>query len=212
MLVGVVGFQGSGKDTVGQFLIDSYGFQRDSFAKPLKDAVAAIFGWCREMMEGQSRISREWREQEDQFWSEVLGHTVTPRWAMQHLGTNVIREHLHPDIWVLSMKRRVQDKLSNKQKIVITDCRFPNEIQALRDLGGIIIRVVRGAEPQWVEDARLANGGDKDALDRMLEKWKIHESEWAWIGQRFDHEILNNGDIDTLKAKVNNVLFEGSGF
>lgn len=208
MLVGVVGFQGSGKDTVGQFLIDSYSFQKDSFAKPLKDAVAAIFGWSREMMEGQSHVSRQWREQEDQYWSEILEKAVTPRWAMQYLGTNIIREHLHPDIWVLSMKRRVQDKLSNKQKIVITDCRFPNEIQALRDLGGIIIRVVRGNEPEWVEDARLANGGDVDARVRMVEKWKVHESEWAWIGQHFDHIITNNGDIDTLKAKVNAVLFE----
>lgn len=209
-LVGVVGFQSSGKDTIGRFLIEKHNFQKDSFAKPLKDACAAIFGWSRELMEGQSHTSRAWREEEDSFWSEVFQHSVSPRWAMQYVGTNIMREHIHPDIWVLSMKRRVQDKLSNNQKIVITDCRFPNEIQAIRDLGGIIIRVIRGKEPEWIEDALLANNSDQDAINRMHTKWKIHESEWSWIGQHFDYVIHNNGDIDNLKLTINSLLFEGT--
>ena len=70
MLIGLVGLISSGKDTVANRLVSHHGFIQDSFAKSLKDAVSNIFGWSREMLEGNTKESRAWREQPDKFWSE----------------------------------------------------------------------------------------------------------------------------------------------
>ena len=65
LIIGICGFQGSGKDTVADYLVNTHDFRRISFAGTLKDAVSAIFGWDRELLEGRTRESREWREQID---------------------------------------------------------------------------------------------------------------------------------------------------
>ena len=71
MIVGLVGFIGSGKDSVAKHFVNS-GFTRDSFAAPLKDAVSSIFNWPREMLEGDTEQSRIFRESKDQWWSSKL--------------------------------------------------------------------------------------------------------------------------------------------
>ncbi len=53
-IIGIVGFKGAGKDTAGNFFEQNHGFDPDSFAAPLKDAVAAIFGWPRHLLEGDT--------------------------------------------------------------------------------------------------------------------------------------------------------------
>ena len=91
MLIGLVGLIGSGKDTVAERLVTQHGFERDSFAKSLKDATASIFGWDRELLEGNTKESREWREQPDIFWSKKFNKEITPRWVLQYFGTEVCR-------------------------------------------------------------------------------------------------------------------------
>ena len=59
MIIGITGFIGSGKDTAANYLVAQHGFRRDSFAGALKDAVAQIFGWDRELLEGTTKSSRE---------------------------------------------------------------------------------------------------------------------------------------------------------
>ena len=71
MIVGFVGFIGSGKDTAADYLVNSYGFRRDSFANTLKDAVANVFGWDRTLLEGRTKEAREWREQVDPWLSLI---------------------------------------------------------------------------------------------------------------------------------------------
>ena len=82
MLIGLVGLIGSGKDTVADFLVKDHEFQRDSFAKSLKDAVSAIFGWDRQLLEGATQESRMWRERIDPYWSNKLDRAVTPRYVL----------------------------------------------------------------------------------------------------------------------------------
>ncbi len=69
ILIGVVGFMGSGKDTVADMLIDR-GFIKDSFARTLKDAASVLFGWDRQMLDGTTVESRQWRERPDTFWAK----------------------------------------------------------------------------------------------------------------------------------------------
>ncbi len=70
MLIGIVGLISSGKDTVAERLVQEHNFKKDSFAKSLKDAVSSMFNWDREMLEGKTAESREWRERPDAFWSK----------------------------------------------------------------------------------------------------------------------------------------------
>lgn len=125
MIIGITGFIGSGKDTAADYLCTFHGFKRVSFAGTLKDAVAAVFGWDRDLLEGSTKMSREWREQVDEWWANRLDIPhLTPRWVLQQWGTEVCRNGFHNDIWVASVENKLRMTQDN---IVITDCRFANE-------------------------------------------------------------------------------------
>ena len=94
-IIGITGTVGSGKDTIADYLQNIHQFRRESFAHTLKDAVAAVFGWDRELLEGRTRESREWREQVDPWWTARLNIPVTPRLVLQVWGTEEIgRAHV----------------------------------------------------------------------------------------------------------------------
>lgn len=208
MIVGFVGFIGSGKDTAADYLVNSHGFRRDSFAATLKDAVSAVFGWDRTLLEGRTAASREWRDQVDTWWSKRLNIAhLTPRWVLQHWGTDVLRRGFNDDIWIASLENKM---LRTTDNIVISDVRFPNEIKAIRQAGGRVFRIKRGAEPEWYETARILNQGQTN-MNWTMAKLKmadlnIHNSEWAWIGQRFDAEVDNNGTIDQFCEQLKNLV------
>ena len=214
MVIGVVGLIGSGKDTIADYLVNVHGFRRDSFAATLKDAVSAVFGWDRDMLEGRSRHSREWREQPDAWWSARLGREITPRWILQHWGTEVCRHGFHDDIWIASLENKLRSTTDN---IVISDCRFPNEIQAIRAAQGRVIWVQRGALPPWYECALRENTTDPDQQwiledhgQLMSQVWPgIHASEWSWIGTDFDSILDNNSSLDYLYQQVDDLIDQG---
>ena len=208
MIIGVCGFIGSGKDTVADYLTNFHGYRRESFANSLKDAVAYVFGWDRTMLEGRTKQAREWREQVDPWWSERLNMpNLTPRWVLQYWGTEVCRKAFHDDIWIASLENKLRN---SKDDIVISDCRFPNEIKSIKDAGGIVVRVVRGPEPEWYRDAADMNAGDR-CMNYMtakvrMQKLGIHASETAWVGTKFDHILDNNSTIDDLFAQVKDLV------
>jgi hypothetical protein len=203
-IIGIVGFIGSGKDTVADYLVNFYGFRRESFANSLKDAVAQVFGWDRDMLEGRSKQSREWRETKDEWWSKRLKQEITPRWVLQYWGTEVIRKGFHDDMWVASLENRLRQSTDD---VVITDCRFPNEIKAIHNAGGKVVRIKRGPEPAWFADARSMNRGPSHNMNWALskhniEKLDIHASETAWVGQKFDIVLNNDGSLDELYNQI----------
>lgn len=202
-VIGLVGFKGCGKDTVANILA-SHGYKKDSFAAPLKDAVAQIFSWDREMVEGATTESRDWRERPDSYWSESFGYDVLPREVLQKFGTESMRNVFHPDIWVRSLLRRIEK--SESRKFVISDVRFQNEIEAIQQFGGLIVRVRRGPDPNWMLIAEQANRGYQDALDVMTNHYKVHRSEWDWIGCEFDYIIENNGTLDDLARSTLSIV------
>jgi hypothetical protein len=208
MIIGVCGFIGSGKDTIADYLTNFHGFRRESFANSLKDAVAHVFGWDRTMLEGRTKTAREWREQVDPWWAERLNMpNLTPRWVLQYWGTEVCRRAFHDDIWIASLENKLRN---SKDDIVISDCRFPNEIKSIKAAGGIVIRVKRGDDPAWYNDAADMNAGDRClnyslAKGRMA-KLEIHASETAWVGTKFDAVLLNDTTIDDLFARVKDLV------
>ena len=198
MIIGVCGLIGSGKDTIADYLVNIHQFRRDSFAATLKDAVSAVFGWDRDMLEGRSKHSREWREQRDDWWSKRLNREITPRWVLQYWGTEVCRHGFHDDIWIASLENKLR---TTQDDVIISDCRFPNEISAIRAQGGYVIRVMRGADPDWF-DAAAQHLHHGIAVPAGLP----HQSEWAWAGTAFDAVIDNNSSLENLYAQVNCLL------
>lgn len=208
MIIGICGFIGSGKDTIADYLVNTHQFRRESFANTLKDAVSAVFGWDRDMVEGRTKQAREWREQRDEWWSERLGREITPRLILQLWGTEVCRRGFHDDIWIASLENKLR---SSTDHVVISDCRFPNEIKAIRDAGGIIIWVKRGPLPDWYEAAESMNRGDVGNMTWAISTDKIkrlgiHASETSWVGTKFDAELDNNSTLDDLFAQVEELL------
>ena len=214
MIIGVCGFIGSGKDTIADYLVNIHQFRRESFANTLKDAVAQVFGWDRDMLEGRTRQSREWREQVDPWWAKRLNMpNLTPRWILQYWGTEVCRRAFHDDIWIAALENKLR---SSNDDIVISDCRFPNEIKSIKAAGGIVVRVARGAEPDWYDAAVSANRGPNGntswAISRAkLERLNVHASESAWVGTKFDAEVDNNSSMDHLLNQINNLVLDLQG-
>jgi hypothetical protein len=203
-VIAICGFIGSGKDTVADFLVNDFGYKRMSFAGTLKDAVAAVFGWDRELLEGRTSEGREWRETIDPWWAKRLDMpNLTPRLILQLWGTEVCRQGFHTDIWVASIENQLRN---TKENIVISDCRFPNEIDAMRNAGARVGWVKRGMLPDWYTQACWANRGDVEAVVH-LEALGIHLSETSWVGTKFDFEVENNGTLDELKAKTKLLVY-----
>ena len=213
MIIGIMGFIGSGKDTVADYLANIHQFRRESFASTLKDSVAAVFGWDRTLLEGRTRQSREWRETVDPWWANRLNlPQLTPRWVLQQWGTEVVRKSFHDDTWIASLENKIR-KITDD--VVISDCRFVNEIQAIRNQGGIVVRVTRGEVPPWYNWAVEYNNSAIMRRGEMMRtaeqeespiKYKIHLSEWAWAGTKFDHVFQNNGTLDELYKNINDLV------
>jgi hypothetical protein len=211
MIVGFVGFIGSGKDTAADYLVNFHGYRRDSFANTLKDAVACVFGWDRTLLEGRTKEAREWREQVDTWWAERLKMpNLTPRLMLQLWGTEVCRTGFHDDIWIASLENKMRKTGDN---IVISDVRFPNEIKAIHNAGGIVVRIKRGDDPEWYDAAvsynRGPDGNSTWSLSKShLDKLKIHASETAWVGRDIDHTVYNDTTIDALFEQIKNLVLD----
>lgn len=203
MLIGICGFQGAGKDTFANLLVEQFSFSKFSFASATKDILSTIFGWERHLLEGDTTESRVFRETIDLWWSEKLNiPDLTPRKMLQTIGTNLFREHFNENIWIRVVEKKILSELKKNStgNIIISDCRFPNEIQMVRDLGGIIVYIERN-KPLWFDDYK--NGLNVDIPQIKL----LHPSETSWIREKFDHVINNNSNnIDQYKQEIINFI------
>lgn len=179
MIIGLCGKSGVGKDTIADILVEHFNFTKLAFAKTLKDVVSLIFHWDRSLLEGSSEYSRIWRETIDEWWAERLNIPhLTPRWVLQHIGTETFRQHFHNDIWIASFERQ----LSIAGHCVITDIRFPNELDLIKKMGGFIITVSRPTQ-------------NITSSNHVSESFQVSENQ-------YEFEIFNNSSIKDLESQV----------
>ena len=192
MIIGICGLIGSGKGTVADILVENHNFQKLSFADKLKDGVSAVFGWDRQMLEGDNDESRQWREEKDRFWSKETGKTITPRLILQLFGTDCMRNGYFDGIWVSLVKQKIIDNPDTNW--VIPDVRFPNEVKMIQNAQGEVWQVRRGDLPVWFTDKR----------DNGIEPTDVHASEWAWIDrdESFEQIIQNDDSLEELLKKI----------
>jgi hypothetical protein len=207
MIIGINGYSGSGKDTVGtiiQYLnckepqtsiekicanYSEYEYWLDEqsdweirkFAGKLKDIAEHLTGIHIDKFEDQefkkTNLGPEWDYQIDEFNTPTK---MTVRDFLQKLGTDAMRMGLHDNVWVNALMADYDEELN----WIITDVRFENEAQAIKDRDGIIIRVDRpGVSP--IND---------------------HPSEIGLDDWKFDYRIANVSDIFALKQTVEQIL------
>ena len=226
MIIGINGRINSGKDTVGNLIKEincENNWEIKKFARKLKETASLLTGipvekfedqefkktfldshWNKEIFENKTSLDKD-----NKAYNKSIVKPMTVRELLQILGTDALRNNLHPDTWVNALmcyyipilnynnlKEAVGEMIWGEEtgqvaniqypNWIITDMRFPNEMQAVKANSGITIRVVR---PH-----------DKDIpLD-------LHPSETALDNAEFDYEIVNDGTIEDLKKKVEGII------
>ena len=175
-LIALCGFQGSGKDSCADAITGQHGpYQRYALASPVKRICEIAFGLTWDEMEGD----RELKEATlDRYPYD------SPRHLMQVVGTDLFRNAGGwPTIWVEAMKRYVSGGMDRGEHFVISDLRFPNEAQAVHDLGGYVIRVNR--------------------TDRPVDLSAVHESEKYIPLLPVHHDIYAaTGELEALCLQI----------
>ena len=196
MIIGICGLIGSGKGTVADILVENHNFTKLSFADRLKDGVASVFNWDRDMLEGDTDRSRIWREKIDEYWTNETGFDVTPRLILQLFGTDCMRNGFFDGIWVSLVKKQIIE--NPETNYIIPDVRFPNEVKMIHSVQGQVWQTRRGELPDWFIDKR----------DNNIDPITVHASEWAWIDQdsAFEQIIQNDGSLDELQNTVEKII------
>ena len=206
-IIGLVGFKGSGKNTVGEYLVVNHGFTAMSFAAAVKNTVAALWGWPRHLLEGDTQESRIWREEQDDYWTNRIGKRITPREQLQFLSTELVKNQIHDDFWLMRLRQQLME---NPSSVTITDVRFPNEIKMIQELGGEVWLVQREPMPLYYKQAvwfnRQRKWIQKLSLPFLWRLKGVHESERAWIGTKFDRVLGNNSSLENLFEQVEDFM------
>lgn len=164
-VIALTGLAGSGKSTASKYLVEKHGYQLVKFAGPLKDMCRAV-GMTEDEIEGSYK---------EVPLSYLCGKS--PRQFMQLLGTQFGRDCIGKNFWTGLWIRAVGRILADGGRVVVDDCRFPNEADEVRKLGGVVWKLV-------------GRGGIAGA----------HESE-AGCG-RPDMDIHNTGVISDLHCQI----------
>lgn len=168
-IIGVAGLANSGKDTLADYIIanKNKSFSKYAFAKPIKDMMINCLGFSEEQCYNQ-----ELKQTVDNFWG------LSPREVMLLVGTKLFRENWRYDFWVKLMEKKIID--NPNQNMIISDVRFPNEAELIRQYGGKIIVVHRKNNNIKVN----------------------HVSESGLPKELVDYNIYNDSDLNDYYKKI----------
>lgn len=166
-----------GKDSAATYLADNYGFAHDAFAHSLKEGIGrGVFGLSDDQLYGPQHI----KETLDPFWQ------LTPRYILQHAGTEAMRHAFGADIWVRTMLRRAHHR---EVPTVVSDMRFISEADAIKDNDGFVIRVDRNIPY------------DPSIDEHQSETDLAAYAGWDWV-------INNDGTLESLYEKLDLLMKE----
>lgn len=174
-LVGLIGYARAGKDTLAAELVAGYGYRRIAFADPLREVALRldpIIG-PNDDVDYSDRL----RGTVEAFgWEYTKTFFPEARRLLQNIGAS-LRDLIDENLWLDTAMRQVD---SHAGPVVVTDVRYPNEARAIRERGGILVRVVRRGNYPVNE----------------------HDSETALDHQVVDLIIRNGGTVDELREKA----------
>ena len=189
--IALVAKRKSGKSTVAEMLVRSHGFTRMALAGPLKDsAVEMLNAWL--AGQGVSRNAVRGRviiRQSDKpiTRDELEANKATFRPLLEWLGTTFGREYLRtPERWI----EQFSEALPSDTRVVVDDMRQPNEADALRAMGFVIVRIERPETERLAELARCGEPMGVMASERFIDQIEA------------DAVIDNTGDLSHLEAQV----------
>ncbi len=192
MIICLSGLAGSGKDTVALMLRNDFDVAIVALADPMKEFVHEVFGFTHDQLWGPS----EMRNAVDERWG------VSPRHVLQSLGTEWGRT-MHPELWLrygLKSAERILKRSRGvrilEPTVVITDCRFVNEVQFFKKAGAKLVRILRPASA-GLEGAAGVH---------------VSETEQGAIPDAdFDHVLINDGTLDELLGRVEKMMHKLRG-
>lgn len=213
-------------------------YKTKKFADKLKDTICLWIGCTREQLEDrkfkEAPLPEAWWKYTDGVTSvdyltgdtsildgyNIVVQKTTPRILLQQLGTECGRDIIHNNIWVNATMSEYKDT----ENWMITDCRFPNEAEAVHTEGGITIRVNRPIQERFPElweeyignsEALKKYGDEEDFLvwlkthDEDMWKKLTHASEVSLDSYGdFTYTIDNNGTFEDLIEKVREILVQ----
>lgn len=182
--MGLIGKKRSGKDSLAATLIEEFGFERFAFADPLKEAVLAVNPLVCDGGTAESPRLRRLQDVVSAYGWEAAKENREVRRLLQNYGV-AIRE-IEPDFWVRATLDRALRHANSTGPVVVTDCRFPNEAQEIRDAGGVVVRIVRPG--QRSDDT--------------------HASEVALDDYVPDHVVVNSGTLGDLAKSARALVRE----
>lgn len=193
MIIGLAGFARTGKDTVGKMLIENHNFTRISFASPVYKGLydfnpvvaTKIFYHRTELGNSPEAIKIRLQEIVDSIgWERAKVEYEEIRTLLQRYGTEAGRNIHGQDCWVKLACEKI--KAEPNVNFVVTDVRFPNEVQALKALGAVLVQVTR----------------------KGVTSVNNHISDKGLPDEMFNHFIRNNGTLEDLKLRVNELIQE----
>jgi len=189
-IIGITGYKRSGKDTVGDYIVKNYNYQRLAFADPIKMLCKHVFAFTNEQLETDRK------EDIDEYWKH------SPRELLQKIGTELFRErlpqiceHIESNIWINSLKYKIMlsyEENPQNNKFIVTDVRFPNEEQFIKEMNGILIKVNRN-------ELKHNDNEHKHKSEQYIEKIEA------------DYIVNNDDTIGELYNKVNKLYNKING-
>jgi hypothetical protein len=173
MIIGLSGYAQSGKDTVAGMLIGLYGYDNRAFASKIKELLIEINPNLNNYFDLKGAVDAV-------SWDQAK-LSVEVRRLLQDLGVGA-RKIFGEDFWV----SQTLSGVNPGDKIVVTDVRYPNEAQAVKDLGGVIWRIQRPG----------------------ISAVNDHPSESAMDDWDYDKVIVNNSGLDGLKSQIATIMEE----